>query len=259
MSTATPTCAACGARPQPGFRFCGQCGAPLGATPVSAGPSPAPSASAAGVTGAVRLVVVRGDGMPAHAIDLPDGETVCGRTEGAIRLADDPAVSPRHARFTLSRSVLALEDLGSTNGTFVRIRGPHRLAPGDLLRVGRQLLRLEQLPRPAEPDASGVRAWGSPEPGSRLRLVQLLEGGGVGDVFPLRRGDNALGRDAGDLVFPADRYVSARHALLEVSGDAVTIVDVGSSNGTFVRISGETELAPGDQLLVGAQLLRVDA
>jgi pSer/pThr/pTyr-binding forkhead associated (FHA) protein len=202
---------------------------------------------------------VRGDGLPGMLFDLRDDETLCGRSEGAIRLADDPTVSPRHARFTLLRLGLLVEDLGSANGTFVRIRAPRQLEPGDELRVGRQLLRVEPLPARAAAEPGGVRAWGTPDPGFALRLAQLLDGGGVGEIFPLREGESALGRDAADVTFPTDRYVSARHARLDVRGGAVTVADAGSSNGTFVRISGPTELAPGDQLLVGAQLLRVEA
>jgi pSer/pThr/pTyr-binding forkhead associated (FHA) protein len=123
--------------------------------------------------------------------------------------------------------------------------------------VGRQLLRLEPLP-PA-PNERGARRWGAPDPGYRLRLAQLLEGGGVGEVFPLREGENTVGRDAGEVTFPGDRYVSARHARVDVFGGAVTLTDAGSSNGTFVRIAGATPLEPGDQLLVGGQLLRVEA
>ncbi|BDG01831.1 FHA domain-containing protein [Anaeromyxobacter oryzae] len=265
MTTAPPTCAACGTQLHPGFRFCGHCGAPAGAPPPPTpqhipGPTAAPGAATVPArAGCPRLTIVRGDLLPAPAFDLSGEETLCGRTTGSIRLAEDPTVSPRHARFTVRGGALTVEDLGTVNGTFLRIRGPHRLAPGDTLRVGRQVLRLELLPPPAAADASGVRAWGTPGPGTRLRLAQLLEGGGDGDAFPLHEGENAIGREAGDVVFPADRYVSARHALLEVRGESVTVVDVGSSNGTFASLSGETALAPGDQLLVGGQVLRVDA
>jgi hypothetical protein len=128
---------------------------------------------------------------------------------------------------------------------------------GDELRVGRQLLRLEPLPRPPAGGA-GARPWGSRDAGATLRLSQLLEGGGTGEVFPLRPGENLLGREAGDVTFPSDRYVSARHARLEVSAETVLVTDAGSSNGTFVRIAGPIELGPGDQLLVGGQLFRVE-
>jgi pSer/pThr/pTyr-binding forkhead associated (FHA) protein len=190
--------------------------------------------------------------------EVPDGETLCGRSEGELRLGDDATVSPRHARFTLRAGKLSVEDLGSVNGTYVRIQAPRRLAVGEEVRIGRQLLRLEPLPRPAG-DERGARPWGAPDPGYRLRLSQLLEGGGVGEVFPLREGENTVGRDAGEVTFPGDRYVSARHARIDVFGGAVTLTDVGSSNGTFVRIAGGTPLEPGDQLLVGGQLLRVEA
>jgi pSer/pThr/pTyr-binding forkhead associated (FHA) protein len=199
---------------------------------------------------------VRTDGLPGAVYTLAEGDTVCGRLEGGVRLAEDDTISPRHARFTLGDGRLTVVDLASLNGTFVRLRGPHRLGPGDEFRIGRQLLRVEPMPRPAP---GAARSWGTPDAAARWRLEQLLEGGGLGEVRPLREGVNLLGRDSGDLTFPADPYVSGRHARLEVAGDAITLADLGSSNGTFVRIAGAVPLAPGDQLLVGAQLLRVEA
>jgi pSer/pThr/pTyr-binding forkhead associated (FHA) protein len=277
---AAGTCAACGARLEAGFRFCGGCGAPAGVTPLPAGPrtpatprrtdtgrspppTPAPPRAApappprAPATG-IRLSAVRTDGLPGAVFPLRAGESLCGRAEGAIRLGDDPTVSPRHARFTLHGGVLRVEDLGSVNGTFVRLRAPRRLQPGDELRVGRQLLRLEPGPRAAAAGA-GPRAPGAGPAAIRLRLVQLLDGGGAGDVFPLRDGESTVGRDGPDVSFPLDRYVSGRHARLVVDGEAATLTDLGSSNGTFVRLSAALDLAPGDQLLIGAQLLRVEA
>lgn len=261
---AEPTaCRACRAPLPSGARFCGQCGAAVVAAPATqargaATPLPGgrhPPAARPG--GAARLTVLRNDGLPGavHALEAP--EAICGRTEGSIRVADDPSVSPRHARFTLRDGALSVEDLGSLNGTFLRIRGPRRLGVGAELRIGRQLLRLE--PRaPAPPPTPGARPFGAADPGSRFRLSQLLEGGGLGEIFPLGEGDNAVGREAGCVTFPADRYVSARHARLDVKGELVTVEDLGSSNGTFVRLSSRAQLLPGDQLLVGAQLLRVD-
>ena len=89
--------------------------------------------------------------------------------------------------------------------------------------------------------------------------LRFVSGKYQGAVFPLREGENAVGREAGDVTFPSDRYVSSRHARLEVRGAEATVSDAGSSNGTFVRIVGAADLAPGDQLLVGGQLLRLDA
>jgi pSer/pThr/pTyr-binding forkhead associated (FHA) protein len=182
--------------------------------------------------------------------------TTCGRQNGEVLFQEDPTVSPRHCVFTLRDGRVRVEDLGSASGTFLRLRAPRPVQPGDEIRVGRQLLRLEPLPREVPP--GDVVPWGSPDPGYRLRLAQLLEGGGVGEIFPLQAGENVVGREAGDISFPSDRYVSGRHARLDVAEGSVTLADLGSSNGTFVKIPGVVELAPGDQVLVGMQLLRLE-
>jgi hypothetical protein len=257
-------CGRCGRGNDASFAFCLGCGQPLAGgapalTPMMPGaprPGLPPLAAPPRRGVVVRLAVVRSDGGASAEFAL-SGDAICGRTEGAIRLTGDPTVSPRHARFEVAPGRVAVEDLGSLNGTFVRIASPRRLAPGDTLRVGRQVLRLDAAGRPADP--GGVRPWGSPDRGHRLRLVQLLDGGGTGEAFPLGDGEHVVGRQSGDIAFPADRYVSGRHARLDVQGGTATLTDLGSSNGTFVRIAGPTELAPGDQLLVGAQLLRLEA
>jgi pSer/pThr/pTyr-binding forkhead associated (FHA) protein len=261
------TCPSCGAQVQPGFRFCGLCGKPVAPPPVptprhgsvasapAAPPLPAPAPRAA----RIRLALVRNDGVAGPILSVEKDEAICGRTEGDLLLPDDPTVSPRHARFGVAGGVLRVEDLGSVNGTFIRLKAPRRLAVGVEFRVGRQLLRLEPLPRPARVDDQGAaRPWGTKDLGYRFRLSQLLEGGGLGEIFPLRDGENLLGREVGEVSFPGDRYVSARHARVEVGAEGVTLQDTGSSNGTYVKIAGSTELAIGDQLLVGGQLLRVE-
>ncbi len=291
-------CAGCGAKVQPGFKFCGHCGRPIAPAPAPAAAAPAPPAAAPSAPAplpttphpraadplalaaqtstafqdpplhphgseprgaGLRLTAVRHDGLPSATFPLDRPEVLCGRTAGEVRLAEDPAVSPRHARFTVSGGAVRVEDLGSVNGTFVRVRAPRPLTIGEELRVGRQLLRLEPLPRPPSDDPHAVRPWGARDDGCRFRLAQLLEGGGLGEIFPLQPGANHLGRDAGEIVFPADRYVSARHARLDVAGEEITLVDLESSNGTFVKVVGPIDLAPGDELVVGAQLLRLEA
>jgi pSer/pThr/pTyr-binding forkhead associated (FHA) protein len=89
--------------------------------------------------------------------------------------------------------------------------------------------------------------------------MQLLDGGGSGEVFLLRRGDNAIGREAGQVCFPSDRYVSARHARVDISETGMVLTDLGSSNGTFVRIPGPEQVVSGDQVLIGMRLLRIES
>jgi FHA domain len=71
------------------------------------------------------------------AYDLMDGATL-GRGDVEIRL-DDPFASSRHARITRDGQVVVIEDLGSTNGTYLNeqpLNGPQPLHDGDRIRIG---------------------------------------------------------------------------------------------------------------------------
>ncbi|MGE0460382.1 MAG: FHA domain-containing protein [Vicinamibacterales bacterium] len=72
---------------------------------------------------------------------LPGEIRTIGRATGAQFVVDAPLVSRVHCRLTLSpEGTLTVEDLGSTNGTYVnerRVDHPTTLAPSDTLRVGR--------------------------------------------------------------------------------------------------------------------------
>jgi pSer/pThr/pTyr-binding forkhead associated (FHA) protein len=202
------------------------------------------------------LVPVRHDGLPGAVVAVGAVPVRCGRTEGQLRFGLDATVSPEHVRFTPSEGGVLVEDLGSVNGTFLRLRAPRPVRPGDELRLGRQRLRLDPLPAAAAQGAA--RPWGTADPAQRACLAQLLDGGGTGEVFPLRAGENLMGREVGAIRFPGDRYVSARHARLDVGEDGTVLTDLGSSNGTFVRLTAPAQLGAGDQLLVGMQLVRIE-
>lgn len=72
-------------------------------------------------------------------------EVRIGREEGDIVFPDDEFMSRRHAVLTRHGSRVRLEDLHSSNGTYVRLRGERELQSGDVLRVGDQVLRYEGL------------------------------------------------------------------------------------------------------------------
>jgi FHA domain len=94
-----------------------------------------------------RFVVVAAPGLrDGSSVELA-GSTVAGRDAGSgIRLDGDDFASARHARIDPRPDGVWVEDLGSTNGTFVngeQITARHKLRPGDVLRVGATELRLE--------------------------------------------------------------------------------------------------------------------
>ena len=88
--------------------------------------------------GEPRLVIDRAAGHPdGIAYSLEHGATL-GRGNVEIRL-EDPFASTRHARIERQGSVLVLEDLGSTNGTYLNdepLDGPQPLHHGDRIRIG---------------------------------------------------------------------------------------------------------------------------
>lgn len=76
-----------------------------------------------------------------------DDQLTLGREEGRADLVlDDPGVSRVHARFAVDRGAVVVEDLGSSNGTFVngeRISGSVELAADDEVQLGGTVLSVE--------------------------------------------------------------------------------------------------------------------
>jgi DNA-binding winged helix-turn-helix (wHTH) protein len=80
-----------------------------------------------------------------HSWPLSDGEHIAGRDAECSLIVDGTTVSRRHARITVAAGAATIEDLDSTNGTHVngtRISAPTRLAPGDELALGSEVLRV---------------------------------------------------------------------------------------------------------------------
>ena len=78
-------------------------------------------------------------------LDMTGKELTVGKSaDCTLRIQDDDYVSRRHARLFLSDGTLHVEDLGSSNGTFLRVRKPLVLEPGDEILVGRGILRVER-------------------------------------------------------------------------------------------------------------------
>jgi hypothetical protein len=100
------------------------------------------SASSAGANVAHRspqLVVERAPGHEPGMIYDVDGDLVLGRGERAEIRLEDPFASSRHARIFEQGNAVVIEDLGSTNGTYLNeevLQTPRPLHPGDRVRIG---------------------------------------------------------------------------------------------------------------------------
>ena len=95
-----------------------------------------------------RLVVVESPILDVGAeFELGRVDVTIGRgAQNDVALEGDEFASARHVRVEPRGDGVWVQDLGSTNGTFVngiRIEQPHRLEPGDVLRVGETDLRFD--------------------------------------------------------------------------------------------------------------------
>jgi ABC transport system ATP-binding/permease protein len=194
-------CKTCGADNPPGSRFCGGCGSTdfdgRAATRVSGEQSTGPS-------------IVVGS---SHECD--------------VRIVD-PTVSGRHLRVTdLGGGRLRIEDLGSSNGTWVAGRRIQQetVSADDVVQLGLRPVELREV----------------------AAALHVQRAAGRGRTL-------VVGRESGDLLLPYP-MVSGRHLEIQPEGSGLAVRDLGSTNGTFIdghRVTGWTALPQGAALHVGS-------
>ncbi len=203
------------------------------------------------------LTALRADGTEAGTFSLPGSGGTVGRETGGI-FAGDSYLSPRHATFRATGpGRAAVKDEGSLNGVYKKLARdvPVELRPNDVFRIGQEIIKFEPLtPAAASPD--GVERLGAPSKGYIGRIALVIGREETGNAFPVPEGGVHLGRERGDILFPEDGYVSGLHCRLMWDGQKLLLTDLGSSNGTFVRVM-EADVRTGDVLLMGQQLFRL--
>jgi pSer/pThr/pTyr-binding forkhead associated (FHA) protein len=226
----TLTCPVCATPNPPGEAYCQDCG--LLFSSVSGGVEALPESGSL-----PRLL--DGDG---REFLLNPGVNSVGR-ESADVVLQDGTISRRHATITVEEGRLLIEDLGSTNGTAVGAGPVKPGAPvgaydGDVVRFGNLKLTVSLPGGGARPLALAAPSAEPVERGPVLGRLVLADG----SEAALYGGLNTLGRRSTSNVVLADAFASGSHATVEVNPDgSATLIDIGSSNGTFV--AGE-RLAP---------------
>lgn len=208
----------------------------------------------------VRLTALRADGSEAGTFTLPNDEkVVIGRDTGSV-FAGDSYLSPRHATFSRGQNSLGVRDENSLNGVYLKLKPqvPWSLRFGDIFRIGQEIIKLEALE--SQPvGADGVERLGSPRDGFVGRLALVIGRDTTGNAFPIPAAGVHCGRERGDILFSEDGYVSGLHCRIAPNESGqLALTDVGSSNGTFIRLREEQKVSSGDILLMGQQLFRVD-
>jgi pSer/pThr/pTyr-binding forkhead associated (FHA) protein len=248
-------CKSCSTPVPMGHKFCGRCGAAIPPDILNARTQ---FFGQLQVPGKAKLILIRGEGVEGLSYQLNADQHIVGRN-GQLVFPDDPYVSPRHANLFYRSGKLVVRDEGSYNGVFWRVRGSVDVFPGDFFLAGEQLFRIEGPPKANDgPAPDGTYFYSSPKHQTQFRIVQILHGGGEGMAVCARGQTLQIGREGGDLNFPGDLYMSASHCKLEESAGKLTLTDLNSRNGSYVRLKSERELSHGDYLFIGRKLLRVE-
>jgi pSer/pThr/pTyr-binding forkhead associated (FHA) protein len=200
---------------------------------------------------------------------VPDTGLVIGRDPECDIVLAGRDVSRRHAEIRPSIQGYVLTDT-STTGTCVngrRIDGAKVLGMGDVIRIGEDELRFEAdaatyepspdirprstAPLPvAAPAATPVHV--TPTLFATLEIIN--EGVLKGKRFRLERPVAHVGRNPSNDVHLGDDTVSGSHATLTKRTSGWVLLDLGSTNGTYVdgeRIAGERQLAGAAELRFG--------
>lgn len=267
------SCPECGATYQKDVDlFCARCGHRVGqrvsvAVPVGDRRTPGGrlsiGRSESDFPTAPRLALLSETGEIKSVYTLERGEAIIGRTDADIQFGEDHFMSPLHARVDLREGTLWIRDLGSRNGSWVFIDEPTKLTDGDRMLVGSQILRFRRLgyPGPHPPEADSTRRMGSTTPSVDVAILeQLRADGSVRDTLHLSPGRNIrLGREVGDWIFPYDSTMSGKHAELRTEDSEFFIHDADSRNGVAMAVRGERALKPGQRMMLGDAILRIES
>lgn len=145
-------------------------------------------------------LIMRTGPTPGAAYTLEGDQLMIGRDSTNEIVINDAEVSRRHARLTFQGGKYVLEDLGSTNGTFVngqRLAGPRVLKPGEVVSFGEQIVMVFEMisidpgATVASPRAAAVpvasRPPYSPPPPPATEYAGSIPASPVSEPLPERR------------------------------------------------------------------------
>ncbi len=245
------TCPICGYLPGENDEFCTECGWLMSQEATSGKVSQ--EADLRAELGFRPFVELPGRGTFA----LTRLRTVIGREFGDILLREDLNVSRIHCALIAEGHNLYLEDLGSSNGTFlngtrIQPQKHYPLSDGDTVQLGDTKIKVT---------FKGLKAEDEERAGTFLVSGELKQ--------RLRRGENTIGRlPTNNIRIEDDPYLAREHASIFIEespagDDFIYIMDKHSSNGTFINekkiVSGaRIRIKPGDILKLGEREYKIE-
>lgn len=249
-------CVHCGRENEPIFKYCLGCGKELEKAIATA--SPREEKRDVEIVG--ELLQVKPDGSIGEIFHLKEGATIIGK-DGCDLNLNDKFLSNQHLRILLSREGAFVEDLKGFNGTYLRIRGEVRLKDKDFIRLGQGLFMCDFFTASKQKKMKGTdedtEYLGSPVSGKIFgRFLKLLSKNVIIGAYFLKEGETKIGRTKGDIILGEDPFISSTHCVIIKKGNDVILKDLGSVNGTFVKVKSRMALEDGDSLLFGMNLFK---
>jgi adenylate cyclase len=219
--------------------------------------------SAAAISGNYVLQHVRPDGSLGTQTRVSSRGLSIGRTEGDLLFPEDDHMSPIHARLTLRGEQMVVSDVSTGHDVMVRVTEAYLLQDGEVIKVGRQIFRFAEACEAiavAANTGTTIGQLSSIISGPAAELQRLNPAGKDLTIhFPVNADVIILGRERGTYTFPEDGFMSRSHAKVCQRGENFFLEDLGSRNGTFVKVKGSAPVPNGSAILVGKQLFNVTA
>lgn len=201
------------------------------------------------------LTIEDANGQIADRFTFDHGVYVVGRHESCDIVIPSSAVSRQHARIFVDNGRCFVEDLGSANGVIVdgqRVLKQRDLGSASQIKIGDFYLYLE-FKRPESNRANLMQTLFINDNGGHHKIVRINDAF-AGEEFGLSEVENSIGRTDENFILLSDTSISRLHAKVVRQGDAYTVMDLGSSNGTRVNgklIKAPTPLKVGDRVHFG--------
>jgi adenylate cyclase len=184
-----------------------------------------------------------------------------GRTQGDLMFGDDAAMAPASLRISIEDNQAFAEDLSKGEcSIFLRVAAGYTLQNDDIVLMGRQVLKFREV--------SGAMSAAAELGMDMLEVSRTLEQpvaelrslhtpNSKGGRYPVSAEEVSFGRSRGTYTFAGDKLMSRAHARVVQRAEDFILQDLGSRNGTFVKLCARAPIAAGGMILVGNQVLRV--
>jgi class 3 adenylate cyclase len=221
-------------------------------------PAVAPADVPVAALSELKLQLIHKDGSGGTKYPVKSEVAVGLSREGKLVVSQDFHALPSVlARVFVEDKALFVEGRSAVEGVFLRLAGTYVLEQQDVFVVGEQIFHYQETPCDTPKAALPSTELADITTAMTAELVRTDAKGKPTGRYPLNAPEVSFGRTRGTYVFPDDNLMSRAHIRILQRGEDFVLEDVGSRNGTFVKVRNRTPISAGCSLLIAGQLLKV--